>query len=65
MTEDRERWQSFYDATSLRDVPFETMSGVEVEPVAGSAALGASEVHGTFRASPATGNWIDPEAPVP
>ena len=26
-------WQRQYDATRLRDVPFETMSGVPVEPV--------------------------------
>ena len=32
-------WQSKYDATRLRDVPFETMSGVPVDPVYGDAPL--------------------------
>ncbi|NNE95923.1 MAG: methylmalonyl-CoA mutase [Acidimicrobiales bacterium] len=33
----RARWQAAYDSSRLRDVPFETMSGVEVEPVYGDA----------------------------
>jgi len=32
-------WQREYDATRLRDVPFETMSGVPVDPVYGNAPL--------------------------
>ena len=32
-------WQHEYDATRLRDVPFETMSGVPVDPVYGDAPL--------------------------
>ena len=32
-------WQRQYDATRLRDVPFETMSGVPVDPVYGDAPL--------------------------
>ena len=32
-------WQRKYDATRLRDVPFETMSGVPVDPVYGDAPL--------------------------
>ncbi len=32
-------WQREYDATQLRDVPFETMSGVPVDPVYGDAPL--------------------------
>ncbi|HUA95233.1 MAG TPA: methylmalonyl-CoA mutase family protein [Acidimicrobiales bacterium] len=32
---DRERWQREYDAAPRRDVPFETMSGMPVEPVYG------------------------------
>ena len=32
-------WQREYDATRLRDVPFETMSGVSVDPVYGDAPL--------------------------
>ena len=32
-------WQRGYDATRLRDVPFETMSGVPVDPVYGDAPL--------------------------
>ena len=32
-------WQRGYDATRLRDVPFETMSGVPVDPVYGNAPL--------------------------
>lgn len=32
-------WQREYDATRLRDVPFETMSGVPVDPVYGDAPL--------------------------
>ena len=31
----RAAWQEAYDATKLRDVPFETMSGVPVEPLYG------------------------------
>ncbi len=31
----RDEWQAAYDAAELRDVPFETMSGVPVEPVYG------------------------------
>ncbi|MEL7209698.1 MAG: methylmalonyl-CoA mutase family protein, partial [Actinomycetota bacterium] len=33
----RARWQEAYDAAPLRDVPFETMSGVPVDPVYGDA----------------------------
>lgn len=33
------RWQEHYDATHLRDVPFETMSGVPVDPVHGDEPL--------------------------
>ena len=36
---DQERWQEQYDATQLRDVPFETMSGVPVDPVYGDGPL--------------------------
>jgi methylmalonyl-CoA mutase N-terminal domain/subunit len=32
-----EAWRAAYDATHKRDVPFETMSGVSVEPVYGDA----------------------------
>ncbi|NDH84292.1 MAG: methylmalonyl-CoA mutase [Acidimicrobiia bacterium] len=32
-------WQRQYDATRLRDAPFETMSGVPVDPVYGDAPL--------------------------
>ena len=32
-------WQREYDATRLRDVPFETMSGVPVDPVYGDGPL--------------------------
>ena len=32
-------WQREYDTTRLRDVPFETMSGVPVDPVYGDAPL--------------------------
>lgn len=32
-------WQRKYDATRVRDVPFETMSGVPVDPVYGDAPL--------------------------
>ena len=36
MTDDtRSAWQAAYEASALRDVPFETMSGVPVEPVYG------------------------------
>ena len=31
----QESWQAEYDQAQLRDVPFETMSGVPVEPVYG------------------------------
>jgi len=31
----RSEWQQAYDATKLRDIPFETMSGVPVEPLYG------------------------------
>ena len=31
----QESWQAEYDEAQLRDVPFETMSGVPVEPVYG------------------------------
>ncbi len=34
---DRDRWQAAYDRSRRRDVPFETMSGVPVEPVYGDA----------------------------
>ncbi len=33
----REAWDAAYDASDLRDVPFETMSGVPVEPLYGSS----------------------------
>jgi len=33
------RWREHYDATHLRDVPFETMSGVPVDPVHGDEPL--------------------------
>ncbi|MDG1366807.1 MAG: methylmalonyl-CoA mutase family protein [Acidimicrobiales bacterium] len=36
---DQERWQEQHDATQLRDVPFETMSGVPVDPVYGDGPL--------------------------
>ncbi len=36
---DQERWQEQYAATQLRDVPFETMSGVPVDPVYGDGPL--------------------------
>jgi methylmalonyl-CoA mutase, N-terminal domain len=32
----RDAWRAAYDASRLRDVPFETMSGVPVEPVYGA-----------------------------
>ena len=32
---DRQKWQAEYDRSSRRDVPFETMSGVPLEPVYG------------------------------
>ncbi|MDH5422816.1 MAG: methylmalonyl-CoA mutase family protein, partial [Acidimicrobiia bacterium] len=32
---DRQAWQDAYDRTPLRDVDFETMSGIPVEPVYG------------------------------
>ena len=35
--EEYEAWRAAYDATHKRDVPFETMSGVPVEPVYGEA----------------------------
>lgn len=35
----KSNWQREYDATRLRDVPFETMSGVPVDPVYGDAPL--------------------------
>ncbi|MEM9464436.1 MAG: methylmalonyl-CoA mutase family protein [Actinomycetota bacterium] len=35
MSDDRQAWRDQYDATRLRDVPFETMSGVPVDPVYG------------------------------
>ena len=34
-----DNWQAQYDATRLRDVPFETMSGVPVDPVYGDDPL--------------------------
>jgi methylmalonyl-CoA mutase N-terminal domain/subunit len=37
MTDAKETWQQRFDATPPRDVPFETMSGVPVEPVYGDA----------------------------
>ncbi|MDG1878127.1 MAG: methylmalonyl-CoA mutase family protein [Acidimicrobiales bacterium] len=36
---DQKRWQEQHDATQLRDVPFETMSGVPVDPVYGDGPL--------------------------
>ena len=33
----REQWQAAFEASTLRDAPFETMSGVPVEPVYGDA----------------------------
>ena len=35
----KSNWQREYDAARLRDVPFETMSGVPVDPVYGDAPL--------------------------
>ena len=32
---ERDRWQAAYDAAALRDAPFETMSGVPLDPVYG------------------------------
>lgn len=37
MSDDKSAWQEQYDATRLRDAPFETMSGVPVDPVYGDA----------------------------
>jgi len=37
MTDAKETWQQRFNATPPRDVPFETMSGVPVEPVYGDA----------------------------
>jgi len=34
--EARDQWQAAYDSSRLRDVPFETMSGVPLEPVHGA-----------------------------
>ncbi len=39
MDDKKHAWQEQYDATHLRDVPFETMSGVPVDPVFGDAPL--------------------------
>lgn len=39
MSDDRQQWQEQYDATRLRDVPFETMSGVPVDPVYGDGPM--------------------------
>ena len=39
MSDDKSDWQQAYDATRLRDVPFETMSGVPVDPVYGDGPL--------------------------
>ena len=36
---DQDAWAEAYDATPLRDVPFETMSGVPVDPVYGHGPL--------------------------
>ena len=36
---EQSRWQEQYDATRRRDVPFETMSGVPVDPVHGDEPL--------------------------
>ena len=36
---DQDAWAEAYDATRLRDVPFETMSGVPVDPVYGDGPL--------------------------
>jgi len=36
---DQDAWAEAYDATPLRDVPFETMSGVPVDPVYGDGPL--------------------------
>lgn len=33
----REEWQAAYDSARLRDVPFETMSGVPIDPLHGDA----------------------------
>ena len=38
-SEARERWEAAYRASSLRDVPFETMSGVPMDPVYGDPPL--------------------------
>ena len=43
-------WQREYDATRLRDVPFETMSGVPVDPVyGGGQALLLSQLKRGYR----------------
>ena len=39
MSDDKSAWQEQYDATRLRDVPFETMSGVPVDPVYGDGPM--------------------------
>ncbi|MEO0494546.1 MAG: methylmalonyl-CoA mutase family protein [Actinomycetota bacterium] len=39
VSDDRQQWQEQYDATRLRDVPFETMSGVPVDPVYGDGPM--------------------------
>lgn len=35
MATNRERWQEAFDASKLRDTPYETMSGIPLEPVYG------------------------------
>ena len=36
MTDDaRKQWQEAYEASQLRDIPFETMSGVPLDPIYG------------------------------
>lgn len=39
MDDEKQAWQEQYDATRLREVPFETMSGVPVDPVYGEGPL--------------------------
>src|SRR5947209_7014154 len=36
----REEWQAAYEASRLRETPFETMSGIPLEPVYGGDQLG-------------------------
>jgi methylmalonyl-CoA mutase N-terminal domain/subunit len=40
LDEGRARWQEAYDASTLRDADFETMSGIPLEPVYGPEPTG-------------------------